>query len=237
MEAEIITARLLHESRRAGRRCRKSGGVLCWGVFAPRRPPAQGRPRQVPAAHQRVGLAQEPPPRVDDSMTTDTGHPTAFETLTAPVTVLVGHFGAGKSEIAVNLAFGWRERGRGRRRGRPRPGEALLPLAPAPRRDAGARHRRWSCPQDDRFYADLPIVVPEVARRRRPGHGGAAPRHRRRGRRRRRGAGAGLASPGLTIRRSTDVLFVVNGNRPFAETPDAVISDAARDRARVASCA
>ena len=31
---------------------------------------------------------------------------TAFDVLTTPVTLLVGHFGAGKSEIGINLAFG-----------------------------------------------------------------------------------------------------------------------------------
>ena len=188
MEAEVITARVLHGSGRAGWRCRKSGGVLCWGVFAPRAPPARAGAPGSGRARAR-GPAQEPTPRVDDSMHTDSGHPTALDTLTAPVTVLVGHFGAGKSEIAVNLAFGWRERGeRGRRRG-PRRREALLPLAPAPRRDAGARHHA-------RGAAGRPLLRGPADRRargpgrHRPGHGRARPRHPRRGRRRRRGAGA-----------------------------------------------
>ncbi|NCO69246.1 MAG: P-loop NTPase, partial [Acidobacteria bacterium] len=36
---------------------------------------------------------------------------TALDVLTAPVTVLVGNFGTGKSEIAVNLALAMRARG------------------------------------------------------------------------------------------------------------------------------
>ncbi len=30
----------------------------------------------------------------------------AIDALTRPITILVGHFGSGKSEIAINLAFG-----------------------------------------------------------------------------------------------------------------------------------
>ena len=45
------------------------------------------------------------------------------------------------------------------------------------------------------------------------------------------GSIAGLDDPALA-----DVLFVVNGNRPFAESPDGRHRHAARDRTRVASC-
>jgi hypothetical protein len=77
-------------------------------------------------------------------------------------------------------------------------------------------------PQDDRFYADLPIVVPEVrgaVGRAMAGHGraildvGGADVGARV-----LGSIAGLDDPALA-----DVIFVVNGNRPFAESPDAVI--------------
>jgi Mrp family chromosome partitioning ATPase len=44
-------------------------------------------------------------------MNESAGRLTAYEVLTAPVAVRIGHFGAGKSEIAVNLAFGWRFKG------------------------------------------------------------------------------------------------------------------------------
>jgi len=147
--------------------------------------------------------------------------PTAYDILEAPVTLLVGHFGAGKSEVAVNLAFGWRLRGwdvtlvdldlvkpyfRSR-------------LLRTEMEDAGIH---VVLPEDDRVFADLPIVAPGAR------------------------AGAGLAGrvhhkvlfdvggsdvgarvlgsvPGLGDPKTADVLFVVNGNRPFAETaPDVV---------------
>ena len=154
-------------------------------------------------------------------MHTETGHPTALETLTAPVTVLVGHFGAGKSEIAINLAFGWRDGG-----------EAVSVVdldvvkpyfrSRLLRDEMQARGITLVVPQDDRFYADLPIVVPEVrgaVGRAMAGHGraildvGGADVGSRV-----LGSIAGLDDPALA-----DVIFVVNGNRPFAESPDAVI--------------
>jgi hypothetical protein len=154
-------------------------------------------------------------------MHTDSGHPTALDTLTAPVTVLVGHFGAGKSEIAVNLAFGWRERGET---------VAVVDLDVVKpyfrsrllRDEMLARGITLVVPQDDRFYADLPIIVPEVrgaVGRAMAGQGravldvGGADVGARV-----LGSIAGLDDPSLS-----DVIFVVNGNRPFAESPDAVI--------------
>ena len=155
-------------------------------------------------------------------MPTDSGHPTAIDALTAPVTVLVGHFGAGKSEIAVNLAFGWRDRGEA---------VAVVDLDVVKpyfrsrllRDEMEARGITLVVPQDDRFYADLPIVVPEV-------RGAVGRAMAGRGRAildvggadvgaRVLGSMAGLDDPALT-----DVIFVVNGNRPFAESPDAVIA-------------
>jgi hypothetical protein len=154
-------------------------------------------------------------------MPTDSGHPTALDTLAAPVTVLVGHFGSGKSEIAVNLAFGWRDRGEA---------VAVVDLDVVKpyfrsrllRDDMHARGITLVVPQDDRFYADLPIIVPEVrgaVGRAISGQGraildvGGADVGARV-----LGSIAGLGDPALT-----DVIFVVNGNRPFAESPDAVI--------------
>ena len=155
-------------------------------------------------------------------MQRDSGHPTAFEVLTAPVTVLVGHFGSGKSEIAVNLAFGWCERG-----------EAVTVVdldvvkpyfrARLLRDEMQTRGITLVVPQDDRFYADLPILVPEVrgavgraiagAGRAILDVGGADVGSRV------LGSIAGLDDPALT-----EVIFVVNSNRPFAESPDAVIA-------------
>ncbi|MCX6551783.1 MAG: hypothetical protein NTY02_12420 [Acidobacteria bacterium] len=155
-------------------------------------------------------------------MTEPSGRPTAYDVLKAPVTVLVGHFGAGKSEIAVNLAFGWRDRGED---------VSVVDLdlvkpyfrSRLLRDDMVARGIVLVVPGGDQFYADLPILVPEV----RGAVGLAVARHRRVimdvG-----GADVGsrvLGSlPGLGNPDLTDVLFVVNGNRPFAETPEAVVT-------------
>ena len=155
-------------------------------------------------------------------MLTKAGPPTALDALTAPVTVLVGHFGAGKSEIAVNLAFGWRERG---------DEVAIVDLDVVKpyfrsrllRDEMAARGITLVVPQDDRFYADLPIVVPEVrgaVGRAMAGHGRAILDV----------GGADVGSrvlgsiAGLDDPARTDVIFVVNGNRPFADSPDAVIA-------------
>jgi len=148
-------------------------------------------------------------------------HPTAFDTLRAPVTVLVGHFGAGKSEIAVNLAFGWSERGSA---------VAVVDLDVVKpyfrsrllRDEMQARGITLVVPQDDRFYADLPIVVPEV-------RGAVGRAMAGQGRAILDVGGAEVGSrvlgsvPGLDDPALADIIFVVNGNRPFAESPDAVI--------------
>ena len=188
------------------------------GRFRPPHLPARSPARQVQGAPAR---RRSRTPRVEDPMPTDSSHPTAFDALTAPVTVLVGHFGAGKSEIAVNLAFGWRERG-----GavtvvdldvvKPYFRSRLL------RDEMQARGIGLVVPDGDRFYADLPIVVPEVrgaVGRAMAGLGravldvGGADVGARV-----LGSLAGLDDPTLA-----DVIFVVNGNRPFAESPEAVM--------------
>lgn len=150
------------------------------------------------------------------------GPTTAYDTLTAPVTVLVGHFGAGKSEIAVNLAFGWRARGEQ---------VSVIDLdlvkpyfrSRLLRDDMEAQGITLVVPENDRFYADLPILVPEAR-----GAVGQALATRRRIIMDVGGSDVGArvlgALPGLSDPALTDVLFVVNGNRPFAETPAAVIT-------------
>lgn len=139
----------------------------------------------------------------------------ALNALTRPVTILVGHFGSGKTEIAVNLAFGLRNQG----------AEVTLVdldlVKPyfrcrLAKDDLAARSIRLVVPGGDHFYADLPILAPEVR--------AAA------------GNGAGqdcriifdvggndlgarvLGSlSGLLDRTASDLLFVLNANRPFAE--------------------
>lgn len=146
---------------------------------------------------------------------------TAFDVLPAPVVVLVGHFGAGKTEIAVNLALGWRERGEevtivDLDLVKPYFRTRLL------REEFAARGIHLVVPGDDRIASDLPILVPEVR-----GSVGRAAAGGRRVIIDVGGADVGArvlgAVGGLNDPRLADVLFVVNGNRPFAETPEEVI--------------
>lgn len=147
--------------------------------------------------------------------------PTAFEVLTTPVTLLVGHFGAGKSEISLNLAMGWRALGWA---------VTLVDLDVVKpyfrsrllRDELTAQGIEVVLPEGDRAFADLPIVVPAA----RAAAGLSADVHRKvildvgggEGGARVLGSLRGLDDPAVT-----DVLFVVNGSRPFAETvPDVV---------------
>jgi hypothetical protein len=146
---------------------------------------------------------------------------TAFDILTTPITLLVGHFGAGKSEIAINLAFGWRERGWD---------VTLIDLdvvkpyfrSRLAREEMDAQGIHVILPEGDQVFADLPIVVPQA----RAGASLAAQGGRKivfdAG-----GADVGArvlgSVVGLSDPSTTDVLFVVNGNRPFAETPSDII--------------
>ena len=144
----------------------------------------------------------------------------ALDLLKAPVTVLVGHFGAGKTEIAINLAVAFRRRGEV-------VSLADLDLVKPYFRSRLARHELTALgvgvvvPEGDMVYADLPILVPQV-----------------KGLIARAGDGAGRlvidvggddlgarvlgAIAGLTDPSHTDVLFVVNGRRPFAENLEEV---------------
>ncbi len=138
----------------------------------------------------------------------------ALDTLTRPVVILVGHFGSGKTEIAVNLAFGLRNRGSE---------VALVDLdlvkpyfrCRLAREDLEARGIRLVAPAGDRFYADLPILVPEARTAVRRGNGN-------RGRLIFDVGGDDLGAralgslAGVVDRSSADVFFVVNVNRPVA---------------------
>ena len=166
--------------------------------------------------------AHEPTPASIVSMPVDHGHPTAFDALKAPVTILVGHFGSGKTEIALNLAFGWRDRGED---------VAVIDLdvvkpyfrARLLREEMHRRGIALVVPEEERFYADLPIVVPEV-------RGAIGRAMAGQGRAIVDAGGAEVGSrvlgavPGLDHPDQVDILFVVNGRRPFAETPDAVVT-------------
>lgn len=138
-----------------------------------------------------------------------------LDRLTRPVTVLVGHAGSGKTEIAVNLAFALRARG----------AEVTLVdldlVKPYFRcrlvkGELEARGIRLVAPGGDRFYADLPMLVPGV--RAAAGEGVAGER--------RVIFDVGGSDLGARVlgsladaldRAATDLLFVVNAHRPFAE--------------------
>lgn len=138
-----------------------------------------------------------------------------------PVTVLVGHFGSGKTEIAINLAFALRALGRH---------VTLVDLdivKPYFRSrsalDALTAHGvDVVVPPGEQLHADLPIVLPEVrgaVGRAKAGNGqviidvGGAEV----------GARVLGSIPGLDDPAVTDTLFVVNGRRPFAESVDAIV--------------
>ncbi|HSB69622.1 MAG TPA: hypothetical protein VLT62_09840 [Candidatus Methylomirabilis sp.] len=138
----------------------------------------------------------------------------ALDALVRPVVILVGHSGSGKTEIAVNLAFGLRNRG------------AAVTLVDLDlvkpyfrcrlvKDGLEARGIRLVAPGGDRFYADLPILVPEVRSAAGDGAG-------RKGRVVFDVGGSDLGArvlgsfSGLLDRKATDLFFVVNANRPFA---------------------
>src|SRR5512135_3405754 len=87
--------------------------------------------------------------------------PADREMVKSPVTILVGHFGSGKSEIAVNLAFRLRAGG---------DAVSLVDLdvvKPYFRSrglidDLEAQGVEVIAPRGEFAHADLPIVVPEV---------------------------------------------------------------------------
>jgi hypothetical protein len=137
------------------------------------------------------------------------------------VTILVGHFGAGKTELAINLALELRQF------------EAAVTLVdldvvkPYFRSrtvidELESRGVELVSPRGELLQADLPVVVPQV--RASVGLAAAGLRHVLIdvG-----GAEVGArvlgSIPGLDDPSLTDVLFVVNGSRPFAETPEAVV--------------
>jgi hypothetical protein len=139
----------------------------------------------------------------------------ALDALQRPVVILVGHFGSGKTEIAVNLAFGLRNRGAD---------VTLVDLdlvkpylrCRLVKDDLETRGVRLVAPAGDHFYADLPILVPEARAVARDGTGRDSRRivdvggHDL-------GARVLGSLSGLLNARTTDLLFVVNVNRPFAE--------------------
>jgi hypothetical protein len=140
------------------------------------------------------------------------------EVLRRPVIVFVGHAGSGKTEIAVNLALGFRERA---------PDVTLVDLdlvkpffrCRMAREALESGGVRLVAPEGERFHTDLPILLPEARM--------AARVAAASGRRvifdvggDRLGARV-LGSLGDCMDPSaTDLLFVVNTRRPFADDLD-----------------
>jgi CobQ/CobB/MinD/ParA nucleotide binding domain len=138
----------------------------------------------------------------------------ALDAIPRPVTILVGHFGSGKTEIAINLAFGMRNRGAE---------VTLIDLdlvkpyfrCRLAKDSLETRGIRLVAPAGDRFFADLPILAPAARAAARNGGphvraivdvGGDD-----------LGARVLGSVSGVVDRHATDLLFVVNANRPFAE--------------------
>ncbi len=156
-----------------------------------------------------------------DAMTQPSGRADACEAVTAPIVVLVGNFGSGKSEIAINLALGFAARGQV---------VSLVDLdvvkpyfrCRAAREQVEARGVRLVVPGGDRFYADLPIIVPEVK--------GALARSHAANERVVVDAGGddtGARALGSMVDaidpERAEMLFVVNTRRPFAEDQTALV--------------
>lgn len=142
--------------------------------------------------------------------------------LSRPLLVLVGHFGAGKTEIALNLAAQFRRRGEQ---------VTLVDLdivkpyfrSRQARAELEAEGIELVVPEGEQFYADLPIVVPRVRGALTASASGS----------RRVIVDAGGDDTGARVLGSlaeamspdsTELLFVVNGRRPFAEDADAVVT-------------
>jgi hypothetical protein len=144
----------------------------------------------------------------------------ALDALTRPVTILVGHFGSGKTEIAINLAFGLRKSGAE---------VTVIDLdlvkpyfrCRLAKDDLEVRGIRLVAPAGDRFFADLPILVPEARAAARNG-GGSDTRTILDVGGDDLGARVLGSMSGLVDRDAADMLFVVNASRPFAEDVSAM---------------
>jgi CobQ/CobB/MinD/ParA nucleotide binding domain len=139
----------------------------------------------------------------------------ALDALTRPVAILVGHFGSGKTEIAINLAFGLRNRGAEVTLVDLDLGKPYFRCRLA-KDDLEARGVRLAAPTGDCLQADLPILVPG-ARTAARGENGLRSRLIFDVGGDDLGARVLGSFSGLLDRRTTELLFVVNANRPFAE--------------------
>jgi len=135
------------------------------------------------------------------------------------VTVLVGHFGSGKTEIAINGALDLVRRGR-------RPVLVDLDVVKPYFRSRSARHVmrargvRVIAPGGDNVYADLPVILPEIRTLLRDGlsqlilDAGGDPT----------GARVLGSLMDAIVEQETDTLAVLNFRRPFTESVDDAVA-------------
>jgi hypothetical protein len=153
-----------------------------------------------------------------EAMTTTVGRGDVYEALAAPVVILVGHFGSGKSEIALNLGLGFRARGEK---------VSLVDLdvvkpyfrCRQAREELQAHDIRLVAPEGENAHADLPIILPAVRHLLQHGDGkvlmdvGGDPVGAR---------ALGSVSDAVDMDR-TEHLVVVNFFRPYTETVDEAV--------------
>ena len=137
----------------------------------------------------------------------------AYEALAAPVVILVGHFGSGKSEIALNLALGFSARGE-------KVSVVDLDVVKPYFRCRQAREELRAhgislvAPEGENAHADLPIVLPAVRHLLQHGDGrvlmdvGGDPV----------GARALGSVSDAVAADTTELLVVLNFSRPYTET-------------------
>jgi hypothetical protein len=152
-------------------------------------------------------------------MTTPAGRRDAIDILAAPVVILVGHFGSGKSEIALNLAFGFAGRGHD---------VSVVDLdvvkpyfrCRQAREELQAYGIRLVAPEGELANADLPIILPEIRHLVQHGTGsvvmdvGGDPVGTR--------ALGSLAD--VLVPDKTRHLLVLNFKRPYTETVDDAVA-------------
>lgn len=143
------------------------------------------------------------------------GRRDAYEALVAPIVIIVGHFGSGKSEIALNLAFGFMERGHD---------VSVVDLdvvkpyfrCRLAREELLANGIRLVAPEGELAHADAPIILPAIRDLLRRGNGkvlmdvGGDPIGAR---------ALGSLADVMPVGR-TQHLLVLNFNRPYTETVD-----------------
>jgi hypothetical protein len=153
-----------------------------------------------------------------EAMTAPATRPDALDALAARVVILVGHFGSGKSEIALNLAFSFAERGEE---------VSVVDLdvvkpyfrCRQAREELEANGIHLVAPEGELAHADLPIILPEIRHLVQHGTtkvlmdvGGDAVGTR----------ALGSLADVVSVE-NTHNLLVLNFKRPYTETVDAAV--------------